>query len=280
MLRLLESEGRRLSIADLGMADDARCAFEQLLASPHGVLLTTGPTGSGKTTTLYAALERIRSGHEKIITVEDPVEFAFDGIAQVPVNRKAGITFASALRSILRQDPDVILVGEMRDTETAEICVQAALTGHLVLSTLHTNDAAGALVRLMDLAVEPYLVTSTVEAALAQRLVRIVCPHCSRTEPATRAVSEEAEKSGFEVIQIRRGMGCPRCRATGFRGRTGIYELLVMNDHIRDEVMRGRGSSALRQLALAAGMRPLRCDGWRQVAAGITTPEEVMRVAR
>lgn len=280
VLRLLESEGRRLGLAELGMAEDTRTRFESLLSAPHGVLLTTGPTGSGKTTTLYAALEQIRTGREKIITVEDPVEYALDRVAQVPVNRKAGVTFASALRSILRQDPDVILVGEMRDRETAEICVQAALTGHLVLSTLHTNDAPGALVRLIDLAVEPYLVTSTVEGVLAQRLVRVVCRACAQDEPIGAQTAQELERAGFPAERVVRGRGCPACRGTGYRGRTGVYELLVVTDPVRDEVMRGRGSSALRELALAAGMRPLRSDGWRQVAAGVTTPEEVLRVAR
>ncbi|HEX2092408.1 MAG TPA: ATPase, T2SS/T4P/T4SS family [Longimicrobiaceae bacterium] len=279
VLRLLESEGRRLGVEDLGMAPDTRARFAALLACPHGVLLTTGPTGSGKTTTLYAALEQIRTGREKIVTVEDPVEYALGGVAQVPVNRKAGVTFASALRSILRQDPDVILVGEMRDTETAEICVQAALTGHLVLSTLHTNDAAGALVRLTDLEVEPYLVASTVEGVLAQRLVRVVCRHCAEEHPVPPPVMREMEAAGFPGSRFRRGRGCPECRGTGYRGRTGVYELLSVDEEIRAEVLRGRGVGTLRQIALAHGMRPLRSDGWRQVAAGVTTPEEVLRVS-
>jgi len=279
VLRLLESEGRRLGLEDLGMAPDTRARFEELLACPHGVLLTTGPTGSGKTTTLYAALEEIRTGREKIVTVEDPVEYALDGVAQVPVNRKAGVTFASALRSILRQDPDVILVGEMRDTETAEICVQSALTGHLVLSTLHTNDAPGAIVRLTDLEVEPYLVASTVEGVLAQRLVRIVCRHCAEDHPVPPPVMREMESAGFPAERIRRGRGCPECRGAGYRGRTGVYELLAVDEEIRTEVLRGRGVGTLRQIALANGMRPLRADGWRQVAAGMTTPEEVLRVS-
>ena len=280
VLRLLESDGKRLGMGELGMAADTRSTLESLLTTPHGVLLTTGPTGSGKTTTLYAALEHISSGREKIVTVEDPIEYALNGIAQVPVNRKAGVTFASALRSILRQDPDVILVGEMRDTETAEICVQAALTGHLVLSTLHTNDATAAVVRLLDLEIEPYLVTSTVEGVLAQRLVRVVCRECGEYEAPTPFVVTEFERFGWHADRIRRGRGCTACRHTGFRGRTGIYELLVITDDIRTEVLRGRGSSALRDLAISSGMRPLRSDGWRQVAAGITTPEEVLRVTR
>ncbi|HET8655005.1 MAG TPA: GspE/PulE family protein [Longimicrobiaceae bacterium] len=280
VLRLLESEGRRLGLGDLGMGADTRALYEDLLAIPHGVLLTTGPTGSGKTTTLYAALEQIRTGREKIVTVEDPVEYALDGIAQVPVNRKAGVTFASALRSILRQDPDVILVGEMRDTETAEICVQAALTGHLVLSTLHTNDAPGALVRLVDLEVERYLVASTVEGVLAQRLVRVVCGACAEPEEPVPLVAREMEAAGFGADRIHRGRGCPACRGTGYRGRTGVYELLPLDDDLRSELLRpGTGVGPLRGLALERGMRPLRADGWRQVAAGVTTPEEVLRVS-
>jgi type II secretory ATPase GspE/PulE/Tfp pilus assembly ATPase PilB-like protein len=228
---------------------------------------------------LYAALDRLRTGREKIVTVEDPVEYAVPGVAQVPVNRRAGVTFATALRSILRQDPDVLLVGEMRDPETAEICVQAALTGHLVLSTLHTNDAPGALVRLQDLGVEPYLVASTVEAVLAQRLVRTVCAGCAVDEAPAPAAAEELARAGYPADRIRRGRGCTACRGTGFRGRTGIYELLVVDGDIRAEILRRRGAATLRMLALENGMRPLRADGWRQVAAGLTTPEEVLRVA-
>lgn len=278
VLRFLEAEGRRLNVDDLGMDEAIRSRFEALLSRPHGVFLATGPTGSGKTTTLYGALAQLRTGREKIVTVEDPVEYALGGIAQVPVNRKAGVTFASALRSILRQDPDVLLVGEMRDPETAEICVQAALTGHLVLSTLHTNDAPSALIRLFDLGVEPYLVASTVEGVLAQRLVRIVCPECAREEAPRPEVAAAIEGAGFHAERIRRGAGCPACHGTGYRGRTGIYELLEVEDAIRSEVLQRRGANVVRQLALEYGMRPLRTDGWRQVAAGITTPEEVLRV--
>jgi type II secretory ATPase GspE/PulE/Tfp pilus assembly ATPase PilB-like protein len=238
------------------------------------------PTGSGKTTTLYAVLGRLRTGREKIVTVEDPVEYALTGVAQVPVNRKAGVTFASALRSILRQDPDVILVGEMRDPETAEICTQAALTGHLVLSSLHTNDAPSALVRLQDLEVEPYLVASTVEGVLAQRLVRVVCAECREDVAIAAPVAAEMERAGFPVTRCHRGRGCGECSGTGYRGRAGIYELLVMNDGIRNELLRKGSAGAIRQLATEAGMRPLRSDGWRQVAAGVTTPEEVMRVSQ
>ena len=280
VLRLLESEGKRVDLADMGMHPRMREQFELLLARPHGVFLATGPTGSGKTTTLYAALGRIRTGREKIVTVEDPVEYALEGIAQVPVNRKAGVTFAAALRSILRQDPDVILVGEMRDSETAEICVQAALTGHLVLSTLHTNDAPGALVRLQDLGIEPYLVASTVEGVLAQRLVRRVCTRCAAEEAPPPPIARELERAGVGAERVLRARGCDGCGGTGYRGRSGIYELLTVDEGIRAEVLRGRGAGAIRSVALENGMRPLRDDGWRQVAAGVTTPDEVLRVTQ
>ena len=255
VLRLLDKERGRIALGDLGMDAAAASQLQEVLGRPHGIVLATGPTGSGKTTTLYAAVDWLRTGREKILTVEDPVEYELPGVPQVPVHEKVGLTFATALRSLLRQDPDVLLVGEIRDEETAEIATHAALTGHLVLSTLHTNDAPGALVRLLDLGVAPYLVASTVEAVLGQRLVRRVCPECRRKEP-----------------------GCPACRGTGYRGRTGIYELLVMTDELRDALPRQRGAGELRALATAAGMRTLREDGLRLVHAGVTTPEEVDRV--
>ncbi|HEX5727112.1 MAG TPA: GspE/PulE family protein [Longimicrobiaceae bacterium] len=280
VLRLLDLEGnRQVGLESLGMAPDTLEALLSFAARPHGVLLSTGPTGSGKTTTLYALLERLRTGREKIVSVEDPVEYELAGVAQVPVNARVGLTFARALRSILRQDPDVLLVGEMRDPETAEICIQAALTGHLVLSTLHTNDAPGALTRLVDLGVPDYLVASTLEAVLAQRLVRRVCEACAEPVSPEPAVAREMAAAGFGAERVRRGRGCPACRATGFRGRTGIYELLLVDEAMREELHRRPGTDALRRLALERGMRPLRADGWRQVAAGVTTPDEVLRVA-
>ncbi|HEX7049250.1 MAG TPA: GspE/PulE family protein [Longimicrobiales bacterium] len=278
VLRLLDAEARAVGLEALGMAGDTQAALERFAARPHGVLLATGPTGSGKTTTLYALVERMRTGREKIVSVEDPVEYALDGVAQVPVRSGSGLTFARALRSILRQDPDVLLVGEMRDPETAEICIQAALTGHLVLSTLHTNDAPSALTRLLDLGVPDYLVASTVELVLAQRLVRTVCEGCARPAAPSSSVRSEMAADGFEIEVIRRGAGCDACRGTGFRGRTGIYELLAVDDDIRRELLERRGAGEIRRIALAKGMRPLRSDGWRQVAAGATTPEEVLRV--
>ena len=279
VLRLLDVEGERIELEGLGMAPDTLAALLSFAARPHGVLLNTGPTGSGKTTTLYALVDRLRTGREKIVSVEDPVEYELPGVAQVPVNARVGLTFARALRAILRQDPDVLLVGEMRDPETAEICIQAALTGHLVLSTLHTNDAPGALTRLVDLHVPDYLVASTVEGILAQRLVRKVCRACAWGRTPDAAVGREMEEAGYPVEHVLRGAGCPACRGTGYRGRTGIYELVMMDDALRAGLLRRPDAESLRRLAIERGMRPLRADGWRQVAAGVTTPEEVLRVA-
>jgi general secretion pathway protein E len=260
VLRLLDKEQGWGALEELGMAADTLQQLLQTIARPHGIVLATGPTGSGKTTTLYAAVERLRTGREKILTVEDPVEYELPGVPQVPVNEKYGVTFASALRALLRQDPDVLLVGEIRDEETAQIATHAALTGHLVLSTLHTNDAAGAITRLLDLGVPPYLVGSTVEAVLAQRLVRRVCKSC-----------------GEWVEEVFRGRGCQACWNTGYRGRTGLYELLVMDEEIRASVAHDRTAGDLRALAGRRGMRSLKQDGARVVQAGLTTPEEVMR---
>jgi len=279
VLRLLEMEGQRIGLEGMGMAEDTLEALLRFASRPHGVLLATGPTGSGKTTTLYALLDRLRTGREKIVSVEDPVEYELPGVAQVPVHARAGLTFARALRSILRQDPDVLLVGEMRDPETAEICIQAALTGHLVLSTLHTNDAPGALTRLLDLGVAGYLVASTVEAVLAQRLVRRVCRQCVGREAPAPGVAREMADAGFPTDTVPRAVGCPACRGTGFRGRTGLFELLQVDEALRAEVPKQTGSDVLRALAVHRGMRTLRADGWRQVAAGVTTPGEVLRVA-
>ncbi|UCF18639.1 MAG: type II/IV secretion system protein [Gemmatimonadota bacterium] len=278
VLRILDAKKQRLGLEALGFADDTLEAIGRFASRPQGVLLSTGPTGSGKTTTLYAMLERISTGREKIVSVEDPVEYELPGVAQVPVQAKGGLTFARALRSILRQDPDVMLVGEMRDPETTEICVQAALTGHLVLSTLHTNDAPAALTRLLDLGVADYLVASTVDTVLAQRLVRKTCRACADAVAPHAAVRSEMRAAGYQTAKILRGTGCSECRNTGYRGRTGIYELLVVDESIREEVLRRRGASSIRRLAMEKGMRPLRADGWRQVALGVTTPEEVLRV--
>jgi general secretion pathway protein E len=277
VLRLLDKERGRVGLQEMGMAEDTLRLFLDAVSRPHGIVLVTGPTGSGKTTTLYAAVERIRSGREKILTVEDPVEYELVGVPQVPVNEKVGVTFATALRALLRQDPDVMLVGEIRDQETAEIATHAALTGHLVLSTLHTNDAAGALTRLLDLGVPPYLVSSTVEAVLAQRLVRTLCQACSVWQPADEATQRAFGTEADPLSRVRKAVGCRECWNTGYRGRTGLYELLVLNDEVRAAVVRHGTAGDVRALAAVQGMRTLKQDGRRQVCAGVTTPEEVLR---
>lgn len=280
VLRLLDKERGRVTLTELGMAPDIFDAFSEVITRPNGIVLCTGPTGSGKTTTLYAAVEQIRTGREKILTVEDPVEYELPGVPQVPVNEKVGVTFASALRALLRQDPDVILVGEIRDPETAQIATQAALTGHLVLSTLHTNDAPSALTRLLDLQIAAYLVASTVDAVLAQRLVRRICPECKEETAPSDAEARRLDVAGLGLQRVWQGRGCGSCRGTGYRGRTGVHELLVMDHELRIEVQRRRGSEELRTMALAKGMRSLQDDGLRKVRAGETTLEEVIRVAR
>src|SRR5690348_17278947 len=279
VLRLLDRGGQLVGLDELGMAPETLETFRRLAERPHGILLATGPTGSGKTTTLYAALALRHRSAEKIITVEDPVEYHLSGVTQVPVNVKAGMTFGGALRSILRQDPDVLMVGEMRDGETAATAVQAALTGHLVFSTLHTNDAPSAVTRLVDLKVEPYLIAATLEGVLAQRLVRKICPECrERYTPDPGAVALLAQQP-VGRLKLERGHGCTACRHTGYRGRTGLFELLVFTDQIQQALLKSPSASALREIAQAQGMATLRQDGWRKVQAGITTVEEVLRVA-
>lgn len=278
VLRLLDKTASTLDLDALGMSSVDLSRFEDVLRRPHGIVLATGPTGSGKTTTLYAALQRLRTGREKIVTVEDPVEYQLAGIPQVPVNERVGVTFASALRSLLRQDPDVMLVGEIRDGETAEIATQAALTGHLVLSTLHTNDAVGALTRLVDLGVAPFLVAATVEAVLAQRLVRTTCVVCGTRVPATDA--ERVELGVGALKEVVRGAGCDACGNSGYTGRTGVYELLVLDEDMRTAITGGGGANEVRALARARRTPLLREDGARLVLEGRTTPEEVMRVCR
>ncbi len=279
VLRLLDHGGRPVTLEELGMPPTVLARMDDLVRRPHGMLLVTGPTGSGKTTTLYAALSRRNSDLEKIITVEDPIEYQLAGVTQVPVHRQAGVTFASALRSILRQDPDVIMIGEMRDEETAEIAVQSAMTGHLVFSTLHTNDAVGALPRLLDLGIPAYLVAATVEAILAQRLVRRVCTECAEPyQPPLADVERLACGEEFDGIDFRRGIGCDACRGTGYRGRVGLFELLEMNDSLKEALMDGGSRARIADLARSGGMRLLREDGWAKVRDGLTTVEEVLRV--
>jgi len=242
----------------------------------------TGPTGSGKTTTLYSSLAEIRSERNKIITTEDPIEYQLEGINQIQVNHKVGLTFAACLRSILRHDPDVVLVGEIRDFETAENAVQASLTGHMVFSTLHTNDAAGAFMRLSDMGVEPFLISSTVEGIMAQRLVRTLCRHCREPYmPSADEVPGDFPLSDYTAQSpIYRATGCRHCRNTGYSGRLGIYELLVTNDEIRQLAAEKRGTAEIRRAAIASGMRTLRQDGWLKVSRGLTSIEEVLRVTK
>jgi general secretion pathway protein E len=279
VLRLLDKEAGRIDLSGLGMAPDTLATFKEVISIPHGIVLATGPTGSGKTTTLYGAIDFVRTGREKIVTVEDPVEYELAGVPQVPVNEKVGLTFASALRSLLRQDPDVMLVGEIRDAETADIATHAALTGHLVLSTLHTNDAATALTRLVDLGIEPYLVASTVKAVLAQRLVRRVCDACRVPAHLTDAQRVALGIEGEGPVEGWTGRGCDACRGSGYRGRTGIYELLVVDEELRTALHRDASAGNLARIAESRGMRTLRRDGARQVLAGVTTAAEILRVA-
>jgi general secretion pathway protein E len=283
VIRLLDQGGTARSLVELGFDERARLALERLLARPQGILLVTGPTGSGKTTTLYAALARLNTPQVKILTVEDPVEYQIRGVNQIQVRPSIDLTFANALRSILRQDPDVIMIGEMRDTETARIAVQSALTGHLVLSTLHTNDAPSSVTRLLDMGVEDYLLTSTLDGILAQRLVRRLCPHCRapyRPDPQWLRESGLAALADGASVALCRPVGCPQCEHTGYRGRTTILELLVMNDAIRRVILEQRSADAVRRAALAEGMIPMREDGFRKALAGVTTVEEVERVTQ
>ncbi len=282
VLRLLDKSAMDFTLSGLGMEDDLYQIFRELIQLPHGIILVTGPTGSGKTTTLYSSLLEIRSPETKIITTEDPVEYQLEGINQIQVHPRIGLTFAHSLRSILRHDPDIILVGEIRDLETAENAVQASLTGHLVFSTLHTNDAAGAYTRLTDMGVEPFLVSSTVEAVMAQRLVRTLCTECKEPyEPAPDELPKD-----FPVDQLKdkgrlyRTVGCRACRHVGYRGRVGLFELLRTTNRIR-QIAHDRGTTwEMTKAALDQGMRTLRQDGWLKVLSGRTTVDEVVRVTK
>ena len=282
VMRVLDKDAMKFSLSGVGMEEDTCSRFRELIRLPHGIVLVTGPTGSGKTTTLYSSLAEIKSERNKIITTEDPIEYQLEGINQIQVNHKVGLTFAACLRSILRHDPDVVLVGEIRDFETAENAVQASLTGHMVFSTLHTNDAAGSFMRLADMGVEPFLISSTLEGIMAQRLVRTLCKHCREAYMP----SEEEVPVDFPLVDytagqpIYRANGCRQCRGTGYSGRLGIYELLVSNEEIRVLASERRGTSEIRKAAIAAGMRTLRQDGWLKVARGVTTIEEVLRVTK
>jgi len=280
VLRLLRQNATLLGIGELGMSAPVLRSFRRVLELPHGIILVTGPTGSGKTSTLYTALGEINDAVRKIVTIEDPIEYQLKGINQIQVLEKAGLTFARGLRSILRHDPDVILIGEIRDPETAQIAVQSSLTGHLVFSTLHTNDAPGALTRLVDMGVESYLVASSLEAVLAQRLVRVLCRHCKEenTSPTTRALKEKLEIP--PSVAFFRAVGCRECRQTGYHDRRAIFEWLDATSQIRQMILDHASSDQIRAAARRDGMRTLGEDGWRLVREGITTPEEVLRVTK
>jgi len=283
VMRVLDKSNLKFSLKGIGMPDKVYDQFQKLIRLPHGIVLVTGPTGSGKTTTLYSALSEIKSEDIKIVTTEDPIEYQLEGINQIQVHSKVGLTFAACLRAILRHDPDVILVGEIRDLETAENATQASLTGHMVFSTLHTNDSAGAFMRLGDMGVEPFLVASTVEGVLAQRLVRVLCSECKEPyhpDPDDLPEDFPVEQRLDPNLQLYRPVGCERCRRNGYRGRLGIYELLVTNDEIRHLLTQAGTTDVIKQAAIRAGMETLRVDGWNKVLAGITTIDEVMRVTK
>jgi len=282
VIRILDQSTVPLNMGTLGFAPDTLSAFRPMVSSPYGMILVTGPTGSGKTTTLYAALREITCPAQKIITIEDPVEYQIPGVIQIQVKPQIGLTFASGLRSIVRQDPDVILVGEIRDRETAEIAIHSALTGHMVLSTLHTNDAPGAVTRLLEMGVEEYLLPSVLIGVLAQRLVRTICEGCAAPREISPALREDLLREAGFVPEgnLRTGRGCDACGGTGFRGRSGIFELLPVTSGIKELVLTRADAGALRAKATAEGMRPLREDGWEKVRRGTTTIEEVLRVTR
>ena len=282
VLRLLDKTSSILMLSDLGMDSRKVGIFNRLIKSPYGIILVTGPTGSGKTTTLYAALSSINSPEVNIITIEDPIEYQIDGIGQIQVNPKIDLTFAQGLRSIVRQDPDVILVGEIRDRETAEIAIQSSLTGHLVFSTLHTNDAASAVTRLIDMGIEPFLVTSSVIAIIAQRLVRVLCPKCKEgyTPDDESLANLGVDKARLEKHTVYRKMGCASCMNTGYRGRTAIFEILILDDPIKRLILKTSDSNQINDEAIKRGMTNLLYDGAQKVLAGITTIEEVFRVTR
>jgi general secretion pathway protein E len=279
VLRLLDKQAGRLSLQHLGMSERDRRLLDDNLRKPHGIILVTGPTGSGKTTTLYAGLVTLNDRSRNILTVEDPIEYYLEGIGQTQVNPRVDMTFARGLRAILRQDPDVVMVGEIRDQETADIAVQASLTGHLVLSTLHTNSAVGAVTRLVDMGVEPFLLSSSLLGVLAQRLVRVLCVHCREARPADEAECGLLGLDPHSQPQIYHAKGCPECHQQGYRGRTGIYELVIFDDKMRTLVHNGVGEQELLRHARSLGPS-IRDDGRRKVLEGVTTLEEVLRVTR
>ncbi|MCP4887043.1 MAG: Flp pilus assembly complex ATPase component [Planctomycetaceae bacterium] len=283
VIRLLDKSARLYSLGDLGMPVHDLERFSELIKLDHGMILVTGPTGSGKSTTLYGSLQKINSHDLNVLTIEDPIEYQLEGISQTQINEKKGMTFASGMRSVLRQDPDIIMVGEIRDSETAVMAIQASLTGHLVFSTLHTNDAASAVTRLLDLGIEPYLVSSSLVASLAQRLVRRLCEHCKQPDgasgpPIPAHLVEELGMDSSRLPGVHRAVGCEHCRGTGFRGRIGLFELLVVDDQCRDLVQARANASQVRAAALQSGMHLLSTDGLLKIHQGFTTLDEVLRV--
>lgn len=280
VMRIIDTTRVYVDLNKLGFQPETQAKYERLISRPNGIILVTGPTGCGKTSTLYASLNKINSIDKNIITIEDPVEFPLPGINQVQINPKAGLTFASGLRAFLRQDPNIIMVGEIRDRETAEIAIHAALTGHLVLSTLHTNDSPGALTRLIDMGIEPFLVSSSVIGVLAQRLVRMICPECKEEYFPPVAILEQLGLNKKENLKFYKGKGCLTCRETGYLGRTGIFELLIMNGEIAELVVAKATSRDICRVAVKYGMESLREDGIRKALSGITTLEEVLRVTQ
>ena len=282
VLRLLDKSSGIYGLNELGLWNDDLKRLDSVLGRTHGVIFVTGPTGSGKSTTLYACLQRINSAEKNVITIEDPIEYQLSGISQIQVATKKGMTFITALRHVLRQDPDVIMIGEVRDQETARMAIQSSLTGHLVFSTLHTNDSAGAVSRLLDLGVEPYLVSSSLIAVMAQRLVRRICPDCKKIYEPT---AHEMRELGLGIDQNIHteffvGAGCEKCFQTGYRGRTGIYELMMLDEEIRDLIYSKESAGVIKKRAIEAGLQTLRMDGARKVAAGVTTVAEVLRVTQ
>ncbi len=280
VLRILDRGDALLGLEHLGMSSRDNDVWTRVLDLPHGIILVTGPTGSGKTTTLYAALSKINNADLKIITIEDPVEYQLRGINQIQVNTKSGLTFGAGLRAILRHDPDVVLIGEIRDRETAEIAVQASLTGHLVFSTLHTNDAPGATTRMIDMGVEPYLVASSLETVAAQRLVRLICKNCKEESPRSEVEKLKSQFGNVVPDVIYRGAGCRQCQGTGYRGRQGVFEMMPVTDEIRAQILTRSSSRDIRKTAMKQGMNSLRSDGWRLIREGKTTPEEVLRMTK
>ena len=279
VMRILDKQSVLFSLDQLGLMDEALAGVNHLISQPFGIILVTGPTGSGKTTTLYAALNTIRNDSIKILTVEDPIEYYLDGIQQVGVKPHIGLTFSSGLRAFLRHDPDVILVGEIRDLDTAEVAINASLTGHLVFSTLHTNDAVTATTRLLDMGVEPFLVSSAISGVLAQRLVRKICKHCSE-EYTPDAVDVPHDFKLDKGQKVFRGAGCRECRHTGYRGRLGIYELLMINDSLREMILERKSATDILEVARGQGLKLMRDDGWAKVTKGITTIDEIVRVTK